>query len=112
MQIDAATRKSLELTHAMGGGRAGSLLAVIDKTVTAGGARLLERRLASPSCTLTTILARQDAVRYFVENDRIAEDLRDFLTGVHDLDRAALARHQTLSRRLASELLGRGAKDG
>lgn len=31
---------------------------------------------------------------------------------VHDLDRAALARHQTLSRRLASELLGRGEKDG
>ena len=88
MQIDAATRKSLELTHAMGGGKAGSLLAAIDQTVTAGGARLLERRLSSPSCTLATIQARQDSVTAFVENDRLTEDLRDFLNGVHDLDRA------------------------
>jgi len=36
MQIDATTRRSLELTHAMGGGRSGSLLSVIDRTVTAG----------------------------------------------------------------------------
>jgi len=38
MQIDAATRRNLELTQALGGGRAGSLLATIDRTVTAGGA--------------------------------------------------------------------------
>ena len=62
MQIDAATRRSLELTHALAGGRQGSLLACIDRTVTAGGARLLERRLASPSCDLAIITARQDAV--------------------------------------------------
>ena len=42
MQIDAATRRNLELTHAMSGGRSGSLLATIDRTVTSGGARLLE----------------------------------------------------------------------
>ncbi len=41
MQIDAATRRSLELTHALGGGRSGSLLDAIDRTVTAAGARLL-----------------------------------------------------------------------
>ncbi|MCG6904910.1 MAG: DNA mismatch repair protein MutS, partial [Rhodobacter sp.] len=49
MQIDAATRRNLELTRALSGGRDGSLLAAIDRTVTAGGARLLERRLSSPS---------------------------------------------------------------
>jgi DNA mismatch repair protein MutS len=47
MQIDAATRRNLELTQALSGGRDGSLLAAIDRTVTAAGARLLERRLAS-----------------------------------------------------------------
>ncbi len=88
MQIDAATRRSLELTHAMAGGRSGSLLATIDRTVTAGGARLLERRLSSPSCDLATVQSRQDAVTHFVENTRLAEDLRNHLQGVHDLDRA------------------------
>ncbi len=88
MQIDAATRKSLELTHAMAGGRAGSLLGCIDRTVTAGGARLLERRLSSPSCTLTVIQERQAAVAHLVEQPRLAADLREQLKGVHDLDRA------------------------
>ena len=40
MQIDAATRRNLELTQALSGGREGSLLAAIDRTATAGGARL------------------------------------------------------------------------
>ncbi len=88
MQIDAATRKSLELTHAMGGGRQGSLLHCIDRTTTAGGARLLERRLASPSCSVDVIAARQDAVAALVDNTRLSEDIRDTLRGVHDLDRA------------------------
>lgn len=88
MQIDAATRRSLELTHAMNGGRQGSLLHCIDRTVTAGGARLLERRLASPSCTLSVITARQDSVAFLVEQGRLTQELRDKLRGVHDLDRA------------------------
>lgn len=55
MHIDAATRRNLELTQALSGGREGSLLSVIDRTVTAGGARLLERRISSPSCDLPVI---------------------------------------------------------
>ncbi|WP_341214287.1 DNA mismatch repair protein MutS [uncultured Limimaricola sp.] len=88
MRIDAATRRSLELTHAMGGGRDGSLLHTIDRTVTAGGARLLERRVASPSCNLDTITARQASVAHLVEDDRLRGDLRAALRGAHDLDRA------------------------
>ena len=88
MQIDAATRKSLELTHALGGGRAGSLLSVVDRTVSAAGARLLERRLSSPACDLATIQARQDAVAVFHDAPRLTEDLRSYLRGVHDVDRA------------------------
>jgi DNA mismatch repair protein MutS len=88
MQIDAATRRSLELTHGMNGGRAGSLLGAIDRTVTAGGARLLERRLSSPSCTLSVIHERQDAVGFLADDTRMTADLRDHLKGVHDLDRA------------------------
>jgi len=88
MQIDAATRKSLELTHGASGGRQGSLLHCIDRTVTAGGARLLERRLASPTCRVEVVSARQDALQFLVERTRLTQDLRDTLRGVHDLDRA------------------------
>jgi DNA mismatch repair protein MutS len=49
MQIDAATRRNLEITAGLAGGREGSLLSAVDRTVTAAGARLLERRLSAPS---------------------------------------------------------------
>ncbi len=88
MQIDAATRKSLELTHALNGGKQGSLLHCIDRTITAGGARLLERRLASPSCNVDVIAARLDAVAFLADHGSLANDMRDALRGVHDIDRA------------------------
>ena len=88
MQIDAATRRNLELTHALSGGRAGSLLSVMDRTVTAGGGRLLERRLSSPSRSLDVISARQDMVAFAVEQSRFREDTRAHLRKVPDLDRA------------------------
>ncbi len=88
MQIDAATRRNLELTASLNGGRAGSLLSVIDRSVTAGGGRLLERRLSSPSRDLATVHARLDAVTWFFENTRKTEDLRSTLRKVPDLDRA------------------------
>jgi len=88
MQIDAATRRNLELTRALSGGREGSLLATIDRTVTAGGGRLLERRLSSPSCDVALLHRRQAAVAFAVENPRIRDDLRAALRHVPDLDRA------------------------
>lgn len=88
MQIDAATRRNLELTHALSGGRAGSLLSVMDRTVTAGGARLLERRLSSPSRDLNVIKARQDMIAFAVEQSRFRTDSRGHLRKIPDLDRA------------------------
>ena len=88
VQIDAATRRNLELTQALSGGRAGSLLSVIDFTVTAGGARLLERRLSAPSRVLETVSGRLDSVAHMLENSRITEDVRSQLRQVPDLDRA------------------------
>ena len=88
MQIDAATRRNLELTHALSGGRAGSLLSAIDRTVTAGGARLLERRLSSPSRDLNVVQQRLDSVAFAVEQSRLCADMRDALRRVPDLDRA------------------------
>ena len=88
MQIDAATRRNLELTQALSGGRDGSLLAAIDRTVTAGGARLLERRLSAPSLDLGVIQRRQEALRYLVETPTLRDRLRDALRKVPDIDRA------------------------
>lgn len=87
MQIDAATRRNLELTSAMTGGRAGSLLATIDRTVTASGARLLERRVSSPSQDLGTIHERLEAVRWGVEGSW-SDVLREMLRRVPDVERA------------------------
>ena len=88
VQIDAATRRNLEITQALAGGRAGSLLAAIDRTVTAGGARLLERRLSAPSRDLATVQARLDAVAFLAGQSRLGAQLRDALRKVPDIDRA------------------------
>jgi DNA mismatch repair protein MutS len=88
MQIDAATRRNLELTQALSGGREGSLLHAIDRTVTAAGARLLERRLSAPSRDLAEIRARHAAVRFLLDRPRLAEALRGDLRRVPDIDRA------------------------
>ncbi|MCW2302378.1 DNA mismatch repair protein MutS [Rhodovulum sulfidophilum] len=88
MQIDAATRRNLELTASLSGGREGSLLAAIDRTVTAAGARLLERRLSSPSRDLPTIHARLAAVRALVGDTALCAALRDSLRKCPDIDRA------------------------
>jgi DNA mismatch repair protein MutS len=88
MQIDAATRRNLELTQAISGGREGSLLAAIDRTVTAGGARLLERRLSSPSLDLMVIRTRQGALDFLLESPSLCHQLRETLRRVPDIDRA------------------------
>ena len=88
VQIDAATRRNLELTRALSGGRAGSLLAVMERTVTPGGARLLEQRLSSPSRDLAVIHARQDAIAFCAEDSAFSDLLRDTLRKTPDMDRA------------------------
>lgn len=88
LQIDAATRVNLELTRSNQGTRAGSLLAAIDRTVTAAGARELARRLASPLTDGAVINARLDAVGYLADEPRLRQDLRDALKAAPDLARA------------------------
>ena len=89
MQIDAATRRNLEITQSIqGGGRAGSLLATVDRTVTAGGGRLLERRISSPSMDAGLINKRLDCIQHMLDHPTDADTLRDALRQVPDLDRA------------------------
>lgn len=88
VQIDSATRRNLEITASLSGGREGSLLAAVDRTLTAGGGRLLERRLSAPSRDLEVIRARLESVRFLVDQSRLRDELRDHLRRVPDIDRA------------------------
>jgi len=96
MEIDAATRRNLELTRNFQGERKGSLLAVIDRTLSGTGARLLAARLAAPSTEPAAIAARLDMVQWFVDAAPAREAIRASLKRCPDLERAlsrlALAR--------------------
>ncbi|MEM9590824.1 MAG: DNA mismatch repair protein MutS [Pseudomonadota bacterium] len=86
--IDAATRVNLELVRSNQGTRDGSLLAAIDRTVTAAGARELSSRLSSPLTDAEAVNARLDAVGYLADEPRLRQDLRDGLKAAPDLARA------------------------
>jgi DNA mismatch repair protein MutS len=88
MAIDPATRSSLEIERTQSGGRDGSLLGAIDRTVTAGGARLLAGRLSRPLLDVAAIEARLDAVQWLVEQRGLRQGLRERLKGSGDIARA------------------------
>jgi len=88
LEIDAATRRNLELTRSQMGGRKGSLLDAIDRTVTAAGARLLGARLAAPLTDVAAIRRRLDMVAFFFEDRGRCDALRQSLRGSPDLERA------------------------
>lgn len=104
MQIDRATRRNLELTVNLSGGREGSLLAVIDRTVTGGGARLLAERLAAPLCDPARIEGRLQEVACFIEAGPMRETIRRLFATMPDLERI-LAR-LTLGRGTPRDLAG------
>ena len=86
--IDAASRSSLELTRSSSGDKAGSLLAAIDRTVTAAGARELSQRLASPLRDVAAIEHRLNAVSFLVAEAALRDALRERLRGAPDIARA------------------------
>ncbi|MBN42256.1 MAG: DNA mismatch repair protein MutS [Alphaproteobacteria bacterium] len=88
MDIDAATRRNLELTQTLSGERKGSLLSVIDQTITGPGARLLAERLAAPLTDVAAIEARLDTVSFFGEETEVREDIRSTLRTAPDMERA------------------------
>ncbi len=88
MEIDAATRRNLELTQTLSGERRGSLLSTIDCTVTGAGARLLAARLAAPLTDPAAINARLDGVAFFIGATPAREQLRTSLARCPDIERA------------------------
>jgi DNA mismatch repair protein MutS len=97
MAIDPATRRNLELAETLAGERSGSLLAVIDRTQTGAGSRLLAEHLGAPLTDVQAISARLDAVQFFIAGERLRQDCR-----------AILARCPDMARALSRLSLGRG----
>jgi len=88
LAIDQATRGNLELIRTLSGERRGSLLAAIDRTVTAAGSRLLAQRLAAPLTDPAEIGHRLDAVAVFVDDPGLRNGVRSLLKASPDLLRA------------------------
>ncbi|MGI4810083.1 MAG: DNA mismatch repair protein MutS [Janthinobacterium lividum] len=87
MMLDAATRASLEITRARDGG-GHTLLAAIDRTSTAAGARLLAQWLSGPLLDVSEISGRQDWWSWLLDHSAVLDRLRVGLKGVPDLARA------------------------
>ncbi len=88
MEIDAATRRNLELTQSLTGGREASLLGCVDRTVTGAGARLLGGRIAAPLTDPAAIAARQEGVAFLLTAEGARADLRNSLRRCPDIERA------------------------
>ncbi|MFN3742834.1 MAG: DNA mismatch repair protein MutS [Anaerolineales bacterium] len=91
MVLDAATRRNLELTESLRPNRRGethgSLLGVLDRTITPMGKRLLRRWIGQPLLNVDAIRARQEAVQRFFEDGLLRAEWRTALRPIGDLER-------------------------
>lgn len=88
MLVESATRRNLELTQTIRDSEyRGSLLWLLDETVTAMGGRLLRQWLLQPMLDRQEIVERHDAVQELTENTPLRTSLREQLSQVHDLER-------------------------
>jgi DNA mismatch repair protein MutS len=103
LPLDEMTRRNLELIEPLrAGAPGGTLLEVLDRTLTPMGGRLLRRWLLAPLVEPGAINARLDAVEVLVRDGRGRERLREALDGVRDLER--LAGRAALGRTTPREL--------
>ena len=86
--MDAPTRASLEIVRCRDGGTDHTLLAAVQNTLTAGGARLLAAWLAAPLTDPSAIARRQDAWSWCVANAEASTRLRGILRTAPDMARA------------------------
>lgn len=88
MGMDVVARRNLELTETLlERKKTGSLLWVIDRTVTAMGGRMLRSWLEQPLTDVLSITERQNAVQCFKDNFIRRAEIRELLSGVYDMER-------------------------
>lgn len=88
MEIDTATRRSLELTSSLAGDSKTTLLKAIDRTITSAGGRMLASRLTSPLKDITAINERLNIVDFFIKCTPARHEVRELLHNVADIERA------------------------
>lgn len=88
VEIDGATRRSLELSESLSGDKNSCLLSVIDRTVTGAGARLLNSRVNNPLLDIAEINNRLDIIEFFINHAGIRAELRALLKECPDIERA------------------------
>ena len=84
--MDAATRKNLEITHNLHGGREHTLLAIMDRTASAMGGRLLKQWLSQPVRDIQTLRQRHQCINQLIESGN-HQDLNELLSSLGDLER-------------------------
>ena len=88
MVLDAATRRNLELTETIRGGEVqGSLLSILDYTVSPMGKRLVRQWVSKPLLDLDAIQSRQEAIAFLLNNGLLRSELRAALKPLNDLER-------------------------
>ena len=88
MRLDFSARRNLELVETMRNrDKRGSLLWVLDKTKTAMGKRLLRSYIEQPLVSPAGIIRRQNAVSFLIDHLEIRDEIANYLTGVHDMER-------------------------
>jgi DNA mismatch repair protein MutS len=88
MFLDAATQRNLELTHNLkDNSQNGTLLWVLDETLTPMGGRYLRASVLKPLIDIHEIKKRQDAIEYLIEDYELLEELRTSLRKIQDLER-------------------------
>ncbi|HEX8993115.1 MAG TPA: DNA mismatch repair protein MutS [Anaerolineales bacterium] len=87
MTLDASTRRNLEIDATLRGERKGSLLGVLDATVTPMGSRLIQQWISQPLLQLDKIRVRQAGVQAFFERSMERAELRTLLRPLCDLER-------------------------
>lgn len=86
IQLDAATRRNLELTQNLAGGTENTLSSVLDKCVTPMGSRLLKRWIHQPIRDVAKLQQRQQTIAEILNLDLIG-DLQPYLQQVGDMER-------------------------
>ena len=86
IQLDAATRRNLELTQNLAGGTENTLASVLDKCVTPMGSRLLKRWIHQPIRQTDILLKRQKTIGEIIEQD-LYHELQPYLQQVGDMER-------------------------
>ena len=88
MFLDAATQRNLELTHnLMVDSNEGTLLWILDETLTPMGGRFLRSSILKPLIDITEIKRRLDAVEYLSDDFELLEELRTSLRKIQDIER-------------------------